>query len=110
MTVVFEPPHSKRKYPRIVLPRGMLVAWSGGGKRAVSRVASLSLGGLFIITSNPPEKGTAVKLLFDVPGGEVRARAVVKRIVPEEGMGLQFSNMNYDDRARLNRLLQKLLT
>lgn len=110
MTVVFEPPHSKRKYARIALPRGMLVAWSGGGKRAVSRVSSLSLGGLFIVTSTPPTVGTAVKLLFDVPGGEVRARAVVRRVVPDQGMGLQFSNMNYADRARLNKLMKKLLS
>lgn len=104
-----EPADSRRKYPRIGLPKGMWVAWQAGADREVSRVKSLSLGGLFIATQKPAAVGTLVKLLFEVPGGEVRARGIVKRSVANEGMGIQFSNMGHDDRARLHQLLSKLL-
>ena len=63
-----------RRYPRVGLPKGMLVAWQSTGERSVSRVATVGLGGLFISTPEPPPAGETVKLFFEVPGGEVRAR------------------------------------
>lgn len=104
-----EPPDSRRKYPRIMLPKGMWVAWQAGADRIVSRVKSLGLGGAFVTTPNPPPVGTLVKLLFEVPGGEVRARGIVKRSVHGQGMGIQFSHMGHDDRARLHQLLSRLM-
>ncbi len=98
-----------RRYRRIELPQGMLVAWHGGGQKGVSRIRTLGLGGIFISTLHPPPVGTLLKLIFDVPGGEVRARAVVRSIQPGKGMGLQFTAMAYEDRARLNQLLKRLL-
>jgi len=52
--------------------------------------------------------GTLVKLLFDVPGGEVRARAIVRNNKPGEGMAVAFIDMGYEDRARLNQLVERL--
>ena len=85
------------------------MAWRGGAKYGVDKVTSISLGGLFIPVTDPPEAGAVLTLLFDVPGGEVRARAVVRYAVPGRGMGVQFINMGFDDRARLYQLLKKLL-
>ena len=99
----------KRRYPRIDLPKGMQVAWQGGGLHEVSRVSTLALGGLFISTPNPPAVGTVLKLLFLVPTGEVRALATARDVKPGEGMGIQFTDMGAEDRARLNRLLKRLL-
>lgn len=98
-----------RRYPRIGLPKGMLVAWQSSGERVVSRVATLGLGGLFIKTPKPAAVGEIVKLFFEVPGGEVRARAVVRDSQPGRGMGVEFTSMGYEDRARLDRLLKRLL-
>lgn len=92
-----------------MLPKGMWVAWQAGADRTVSRVKSLSLGGVFITTPNPPPVGTLVRLLFEVPGGEVRSRGIVKRSVRGQGMGIQFSHMGHDDRARLHQLLNRLM-
>jgi hypothetical protein len=97
-----------RRYPRIGLPKGMSVAWQAGGERIVSRVGTLSLGGLFIYTKNPPKNGEVLKLVFDVPGGEVRARAVVRDCRPGEGMGIEFTAMQPEARARLTQLLRRL--
>jgi PilZ domain len=98
----------KRRFPRIALPKGMLVAWEHNGGRAVSRVATLGLGGLFISTPDPLPIGALVKIIFDVPGGEVRARSIVKNVKPGEGMAVAFIEMGYADRARLDQLLKKL--
>ncbi len=99
-----------RRYGRIKLPKGMLVAWQGAGARLVSRVATLGLGGLFISTPHPPPVGEIVKLFFEVPEGEVRARAIVRDSQPGKGMGVEFTAMGHEERARLNRLLRLLLS
>jgi len=98
----------KRRFPRVALPKGMLVAWQHSGGRAVSRVATLGLGGLFIVAPDPPPVGTVMKIVFDVPSGEVRARAIVKNTKAGQGMAVAFIDMGYPDRARLDQLLKKL--
>ena len=98
----------KRRFARVALPKGMLVAWQHSGSRSVSRVATLGLGGLFITTADPVPIGSVVKIVFDVPGGEVRARAIVKNIKAGKGMAVAFIEMTYECRARLGQLLKKL--
>ena len=103
-----ESPRVKRRYPRLSPPKVMLVAWQGGGQHMVSRVRTMGLGGLFISTPNPPPVGTVVKLIFEVPGGEVRARAIVRNAKPGRGMGVEFTGMGFQDRARMSHLLNQL--
>jgi hypothetical protein len=98
-----------RRYDRIGLPKGMMVAWQSAGNRVVSRVATLSLGGLFIEAPQPAASGEVLKLFFKIPGGEVRARAMVRDSHPGKGMGVEFTAMGQEDRARLHQLLSKLL-
>jgi len=99
----------RRKYPRIDLPKGIAVGWRGGGKLGTSNINSVSLGGVFIVTPDPAGAGSMLALIFDVPAGEVRARAIVKRSIPGKGMGVQFINMSPEDRGRLFLLLSRLL-
>jgi hypothetical protein len=97
-----------RRYPRVGLPKGMSVAWQAGGERIVSRIGTIGLGGLFIYTKRTATVGDVVRLVFDVPGGEVRARAVVRSYQPGRGMGLEFTAMQLEARARLTQLLRRL--
>ncbi len=97
----------KRRFVRVALPKGMLVAWQYSGGRSVSRVSTLGLGGLFIATPDPPPLGALLKLVFDVPGGEVRARAIVKNIKPGHGMAVAFIQMGQEDRARWARKIAR---
>ena len=76
--------------------------------RHVSRVANLGLGGLYIRTNAPPPPGTFIQLLLDAPTGEVRARAVVQRSKPKEGMGVKFVAMQQEARARFAGWLKGL--
>jgi hypothetical protein len=87
----------------------MLIAWRTPRGRVVSRVATLGLGGLFIEAPAPPAVGDLIELFFEVPGGEVRARAVVRMSETGKGMGVEFTSMAPEARARLHRLLGRLL-
>lgn len=98
----------QRRYPRVVPPRSLVVAWQSGTRRAVSYLESLGLGGLFLLTRHPAPLRSMVKILLDLPLGEVRARAVVRRVMPSRGMGIEFIAMTQEDRARLNKALQPM--
>ena len=90
------------------LPKGALVAWEHAGKRKISTASVLALGGLFISTPEPPPKGEFIQLVLQVPGGEVRARALVCDSQPDKGMGIEFKVMGQEARARLGQLMKTL--
>jgi tetratricopeptide (TPR) repeat protein len=46
-----------------------------------------------------------IELVCDVSNGYVRARAVVRRIVANKGMGIQFIQMRSEDRSKWNQFL-----
>jgi hypothetical protein len=98
-----------RRYPRVMPPRTLRVAWQSGTRRAVSYLESMGLGGVFVITRQPVPIRSMVKVLLDLPLGEVRARAVVRRVTPARGMGIEFIAMTQEDRARLSKTLQPML-
>jgi hypothetical protein len=97
-----------RHYPRLTSPKETVLAWQRASERHVSRVANFGLGGLYIRTIEPPPTGTFIQLLLDAPMGEVRARAVVQRSKPQEGMGVKIVAMQQEDRARFARWLKRL--
>ena len=97
-----------RRYERVGLPKGMLVAWEHSGIRQVSRVGVLAIGGLFITTPEPPPVGDTIRMIFEVPGGEVRARAIVRDSQRNKGMGMEFTSMGQKARALLNQLMKVL--
>jgi hypothetical protein len=99
----------KRRHQRISLPQGMSVTWYGSGRQEVSRVKTLSMGGLFLCGSNTLRVGTDLTLVFEVPGGMFLADAVVRNVVPGEGMGVEFTKMSSQCRVLLEGLLTRLL-
>ena len=102
------PSQKTRRYTRVPLPKGARIAWEHAGKRNVSSVGVLALGGLFISTPDPAPVGDLIKLIFEVPGGEVRARALVCDSQPGKGMGVEFKSMKPEARARLHQLMKTL--
>ena len=97
-----------RKYQRVPLPKGALVAWEHAGKRRVSTASVLALGGIFVSTPEPPPKGDVIKVVLALPGGDIRARAVICDSQPGKGMGIQFTAMAPEARARLSQLMKTL--
>jgi hypothetical protein len=102
-------PAKNRRYPRVGLRRGILIAWQGVGARVVSHIVTAGMGGLFIKTSAPPAVGEIILVYFELPSGEVRARAVVKSSEPGSGMGIEFTSMGPEARGYLSRLLRELM-
>jgi hypothetical protein len=51
-----------------------------------------------------------INMLLDMQNGDVRARAIVRRVAPSKGMGIEFISMSPEDRARLNKQIQQILT
>ena len=102
-------PAPRRKHQRISLPKGMSVAWYGGGQQQTSRVGTLSMGGAFLCGEITMRVGTELRLVFEVPGGVLMSEAVVRNVVPGQGMGVEFTNMSEQSRALLEQLLRRLL-
>ena len=67
------------------------------------------MGGVFLCGSITLRVGTDLTLVFEVPGGMILAEAVVRNIVPGEGMGVEFTKMNPQSQALLDELLTRLL-
>lgn len=100
----------QRKYPRVKPPKSFVVAWESGMTRDVSYMDSLALGGLFVRTKCPVPLRSSVQLLLDTPAGQIRGRAIVRRVHEKTGMALQIIAMDPGDRALLSRELRDLLT
>jgi tetratricopeptide (TPR) repeat protein len=101
-------PKIPRKYPRVRAPKGMWVGWKSAKQTCTSLAEVMGLGGLFLHTANPASEGSSIDLIFDLPNGQVRARAIVRSFQPGKGMGIQFVQMRPEDRAKLNRYLSAI--
>lgn len=104
-----ETTRATRRHQRIALPKGMTVAWYGGGQQQVSRVKNLGMGGLSLCGSITMRVGTELTIVFEVPGGMVMSEAVVRNVVPGQEMGVEFTKMNSESQALLEQLLTRLL-
>ena len=102
-------PSAERRHARIALPKGMTVAWYGGGQQQVARVKTLSIAGLCLCGSVTLRVGDALTVVFEVPGGMILADAVVKNNIPGQEMGVELTKMNPESRALLENLLTRLL-
>lgn len=98
-----------RRYPRVSLTKGMPVAWYGGDLQLFSRVGTIGMGGLFISTPNPAPVGTKLLLAFQVPGGNLRPEAIVRNVASGQGMGVEFTRMEFKEQLLLQNLMNRLL-
>jgi hypothetical protein len=99
----------RRRYKRVELPRGLVVAWNWEKQSEMSIAPTVARGGMFIATLDPPPAGSNLRLLFEVPGGEILAAGVVRDSRPGRGMGVEFTQMGPQEITRLEGLLSKLL-
>ncbi len=99
----------QRRYPRVKPPKSIVAAWQSGTQRGVSFVESLAIGGLFVRTKECLPLRALVQVLLDLPVGQVRARAIVRRVREGQGIAVQFIAMDPTDRARLFQQMNWLL-
>jgi PilZ domain-containing protein len=103
-----------RRYPRITTPTGIWVSWKTGARHGVSPIRTVGLGGMFIFEDDPLPEGTALQLVFQIPGvkgsnATVHARAAVRLAEVGRGMGVEFIQMAPPERLRLAQLMKKLI-
>jgi hypothetical protein len=84
------------------------VYWKCRGQEDVARVRDMSMGGLFIETSEARSEGVHTRLHFLVEEGQIRAEAVVRHIQSGKGLGLKFTALSEQDRPKLAALLTRL--
>jgi PilZ domain len=68
----------------------------------------LSVGGLFLSTPVRPPKGIKAQIEFLVQEGNIRAEAVVRHLVPSNGMGLKFTAISDQDCPNLVALIRRI--
>lgn len=100
-----EPRHSAR----------LDVNYRRGDTYLYSRSSNISEMGIFLVTSNPPRRGTRIELRFAVPGEEepLRVEGEVRWIVHpgsggEPGMGIQFIDPSDEFRRRIKELIRTM--
>jgi PilZ domain len=100
----------QRRYPRVSPPKAFQVAWQASGRKGISRASIFGLGGLFLHEPDPPPAGAIIQLFFEIPGGQVRARGTVRSVEAGRGMGIEFTQMGPEERARLAKMIKGLLS
>lgn len=92
-----------REFPRVPLATQIHIEDS----MALAYSRDLSLGGMFIETKVPCEIGTPVDLRFHLndEGPVVIAGALVRYLIPNMGMGVQFIDMQREDRNRIKQFV-----
>ena len=99
---------SRRLTSRVPTPGDVWVYWRCHGREDVSRVRDMSMGGLFIETSEPKDEGVRARLDFLVQEGQIRADAEVRHASSGIGLGLKFTALSEQDRTKLAALLTRL--
>lgn len=99
---------SRRLTSRVEVSDGVWVYWRCDGREDVSRVRNLSLGGLFVQTSETRPIGVRANLHFLVQEGQIRADALVRHATSTSGLGLKFLAIKEADRPKLAALVTRL--
>jgi len=90
--------HERRGQPRITPKKPLFVAYPDYRPR----IRDISLSGAFIEDSRPVPRGRVLTLhILTSEEPPIKAKAMVRRVEPEAGMGVEFIEMSTADRARL---------
>lgn len=105
----------RRKEDRV--PKKLKIAYSSPKALVNSYISNLGLGGLFIQTDQPLDKGSRFDLKISLPDGEkdLEVHCEVTWIRKEEkvtqkaklppGMGVRFLNFSPEDKKRIEKIL-----
>lgn len=96
----------KRVHPRVVIDTQ--VAFELGGKLLSGMAKDISIGGVFIETSEVVPFGTEVSIVARFPGtkGELRLPGIVRWTKPS-GFGVQFQSLGARETHAISQLLQR---
>jgi PilZ domain len=99
---------SRRLNSRIAVTQDVWVCWQCNGRDDISRVRDLSLGGLFVETRSLRAVGSVTKVDFLVGEGQIRTDAIIRHVLPGQGLGLKFTAVTEQDRRKFAALMRRL--
>jgi uncharacterized protein (TIGR02266 family) len=83
-----------RRYERAPLDVNLEFTTKGSDNRIAGRAKDISLGGMFVLTAQPPAFGAEVIIQVTLPGQKAPfALPGVVRWCRPDGMGVQFGNL-----------------
>lgn len=86
-----KPSSTPRRFSRVHVPAGIPILCEGFSIREWFRATNLSQRGFFAVTRKPLAPSTVLMVSFYGPGGRhISSVAVVRDVVPGEGMGMEF--------------------
>lgn len=97
----------QRRSPRT--PFNIRVRYSTVDALFADFTRNINEGGLFIETSEPCPVDTTVSLDFELPGDTAPVRTKGRVVwVDDDGMGIEFEDLDAAARARINHLVREL--
>ncbi len=98
----------RRQHARLEIKGGAEVHQIGVNQPYWGHIGDISQGGIYIQTIQPLPVDTFVNVLIRAEGFEIRSAALVRTSHPHVGMGLCFAEMDFDNREKLNTVLDRL--
>ncbi len=98
----------RRRSPRYKCAGTARLQETGNSASAWATFADISLHGCYIETAVPLCLGTALVLKLEANGFRVDATGEVKVVYPGLGMGISFTKVSDEDRARLQQLVRSI--
>jgi uncharacterized protein (TIGR02266 family) len=111
--MVQEPPHNRRKFPRITLDANIRIVVDGADDRRALLVDNLGADGLFIRTESPKPVGTKIRFEFLVRdgGSKIEGAGIVRWVNRNPdgppGMGIKFLELNEEGRREILGILRE---
>ena len=97
---------NRRLYPRIKCRITIELQADGSESLILGNLTDISQGGCFIETSVILAKGSTLNIGFSIDDGKLNATGSVVRIDPGSGLAIQFSDMNREERNRIQRVIE----
>jgi hypothetical protein len=98
----------KRRSPRYKCEGSAEMTEADGDARSWASFKDISMHGCYVEATSTYPVSTSLVLKLAANGFQVSARGTVKVNYPYLGMGIAFTEMSLDDRARLRSLLQSI--
>jgi len=97
----------RRSYSRMQLRSKKLVSLQGTGSPSIYSCKNVGLGGMLIEGLEPLAVGSMVRFAVRVGVDTVRGLAAIRRVTSHE-MGIAYTSLKVEDRAKLRAFLDSL--
>ncbi len=104
-----KPKKERRKHARVTAHLLASTKEQDTGITGYGRITNVSMGGVYILTTDPCPPRQKVAIEFKVPGSGamVAAEATVRRVHPGEGMGLEFESLTAEQEQALKEYINR---